>query len=550
MDRKPTVVLSDWAKLQFDSDCTLYLKSALGGEGSFGAEVDFTETKSYEWFAELARKLDQAYKFGFAAVVITPAATAVISDRNRSIPVFYHFHSGTWSIASSIESLASQGPHSISMDAYAEFWISGFITSGRTLLKEFGSVDAGEFHILRNGRSRKDMMTWYTYAHQLPILETPEAVHNALQTNLDSIFSEIALRCSEKLICVPLSGGFDSRLIATMLKRHGLKNVLCFSYGVDNSESKVSEIVAKSLGFEWKFYETTEDDWKIEFDLSHVKRYQLMGSNLCSTAHLQDWLAVKKLVKEVGSDQDMVFVPGHSGDFLAGSHLPDFLFSVESTEVECLTDYLISAHHSMNPHPAEHLTREKLKSVMKKTIPWFRDLKTLDSFRAASSLDTWNWKHRQSKVIINSVRVYEFFGCDWLLPLWHADFMDLWAHTKLPLKRERRLYNEYVSRIYEDSVVESTYYKGGNARALPNSLYQMKKIAKLLGLSQFLGKIYHYFSGTNLTDDDLGWRGRYTSWPIDDLIRKGYTCDVGFNVVSFLSELDDVIDMIERDAKK
>jgi len=83
-----------------------------------------------------------------------------------------------------------------------------------------------------------------------------------------------------------------------MLKRHGLTNVLCFSYGVENSESSVSQVVAKSLGFDWKFIKTNEDDWKNEFEQAQVRQYQLMGSNLTSTAHLQDWLAVKKLIKE------------------------------------------------------------------------------------------------------------------------------------------------------------------------------------------------------------------------------------------------------------
>ena len=36
--------------------------------------------------------------------------------------------------------------------------------------------------------------------------------------------------------------------------------------------------------------------------------------------------------------------------------------------------------------------------------------------RVTSIIDEWNWRERQSKFIINSVRVYEYFGQGWSIP--------------------------------------------------------------------------------------------------------------------------------------
>ena len=36
----------------------------------------------------------------------------------------------------------------------------------------------------------------------------------------------------------------------------------------------------------------------------------------------------------------------------------------------------------------------------------------------ANIFENWEWKERQSKFIINSCRVYEFYGFEWRLPLW------------------------------------------------------------------------------------------------------------------------------------
>jgi asparagine synthase (glutamine-hydrolysing) len=549
MEYKSKILLPQWTKVSLDSTCTVYLRAVVGKTSDVDLEVlktlSFKKQDVKDRVIELTHKLDQTYKFGFAAVVYINGATAVIADRNRSIPIFYKFHDGVWNIGSAIQSLRSQGHSSISVDAYNEFWTSGFITSRKTLLNDIDSVDAGEIHFLFDKNECPQYYSWYEYKYKLPSIRNVDQLQGALRCTLDLIFSEIALRYSNKKLCVPLSGGFDSRLIATMLKRHGLTNVLCFSYGVENSESSVSQVVAKSLGFDWKFIKTNEDDWKNEFERAQVRQYQLMGSNLTSTAHLQDWLAVKKLIKELKSADDLVFLPGHSGDFLAGSHLPDFLFLKSSFREQELVDYLTSTHHCVNPHPAHHQIKQKLKITMEKMFPELTGSHEVNSWHAASICDTWNWKYRQSKIIINSVRVYEFFECDWILPLWHSDFMDLWARAALDLKRERKRYNECVTQLYMESADGSEVYSGGNSRDLPKRFNWIKELAKRLKFSKYLGRIYHFVAKTNLTDDHLGWRGRYPDWPIDDLIDKGYTCDVGFNIVFFLSSLDDFLVLSE-----
>lgn len=549
MRDKLKILLPEWTEILIDSTFTVYLKTVTGSSDDFDFSslkgLNYKDQGSNNRVIELVHKLDQAYKFGFAAVLLINGTAVVIADRNRSIPIFYKFQDGIWNIASAIQNLYSQGFNSISIDAYNEFWTSGFITSGKTLLNEVGSVDAGEIHFLLNETERQQKYSWYNYEYKSSNLQNVAQLQNALNISLDYIFSDIASRYSNKKLCVPLSGGFDSRLIATMLKRKGLTNVLCFSYGIENAESRVSQLVAESLGFEWKFIKTDENDWKNEFELGHVRQYQLMGSNLSSTAHLQDWLAVKKLIKELKTSDDLVFLPGHSGDFLAGSHLPEFLFSESSFKQENLIDYLISTHHSVNPHPVCHQINKKLKIAMEKMFPALSGSQEINSWHAASIFDTWNWKYRQSKIIINSVRVYEFFDCDWILPLWHSDFMDLWANTELGLKRERRRYNEYVTKLYEESVDGSKFFSGGNARDLPKRLIWIKKLTKKLRIFTYLRRAYHFFTKTNLTDDHLGWRGRYTEWEIDDLIKKGYTCDVGFNIVCFLTSLDESLKLSE-----
>ena len=73
-----------------------------------------------------------------------------------------------------------------------------------------------------------------------------------------NILQKIIDSADGRVIVVPLSGGYDSRLVASGFAYLGYKNVKCFSYGQKNNfESLISKKVAKKLGYDWKFIKLT-----------------------------------------------------------------------------------------------------------------------------------------------------------------------------------------------------------------------------------------------------------------------------------------------------
>ena len=52
-----------------------------------------------------------------------------------------------------------------------------------------------------------------------------------LTQELLKLMKRIGESCKDRQILIPLSGGYDSRLIASGLKKIGVNNVVCFSYG-------------------------------------------------------------------------------------------------------------------------------------------------------------------------------------------------------------------------------------------------------------------------------------------------------------------------------
>jgi asparagine synthase (glutamine-hydrolysing) len=100
--------------------------------------------------------------------------------------------------------------------------------------------------------------------------------------------------------------------------------------------------------------------------------------------------------------------------------------------------------------------------------------------QALSACDSWDWQERQAKKIVNSVRVYEFWGYSWRIPLWDAEMMDWWERVD-PLRDGTVLYDTYVRRQ-------------GRALGLPPRRSQpaARKLRSLLrGVVDRIGGLHH-----------------------------------------------------------
>jgi asparagine synthase (glutamine-hydrolysing) len=61
-----------------------------------------------------------------------------------------------------------------------------------------------------------------------------------------------------------------------------------------------------------------------------------------------------------------------------------------------------------------------------------------------SAVDEWVTRHRLARFIINAVRVYEYFGLQWRMPLWDNELVEFWYRIPTAPRRKNALYNEYL----------------------------------------------------------------------------------------------------------
>lgn len=372
------------------------------------------------------------------------------------------------------------------------FILSGFVQGAETLYNNVYQVQAGEIVVLENNLiKRKD---YFNLNYKKFSNKNTEEKIVALDKIHIQIFKKLIKTLDGRRVIIPLSGGQDSRLVAVMLKRLNYTNVACFSYGkLNNKESEISKKIAHDLGFKWYFVEHEKEFEKL-LGQEEYKQYEKFAGQGISLPHIQDFYAVKKLKEKNILKKGDIFIPGHSYDFLAGSHLLEKFFDLNyKFNNQNLVNEIIKKHYSLwgNKKNKKIIEAQLYKNYIKDN-----KLNSITSY--IEILDLFNLKERQAKFIVNSVKVYEYFGYDWRVPLWDLELIKYWEEIPFKNKLNRKLYFEYTEQteilreLLKYNIIETL--KGKRIRKIINKIPLLKNnIKKII-------KIYNYGKDSNNFD--------------------------------------------------
>jgi asparagine synthase (glutamine-hydrolysing) len=180
-------------------------------------------------------------------------------DRLRSFPLFYRNQNEHLIVGDEVDNLFESGEQKeIDEEACLTFSGCSYVLGNKTLLKTVFQVQAGEL-ITSDGKS-----VLPSFYHQYFPEKQEDINFEAAKIQLKEIFQNIGRRMSQLIgdrpVVLSLSGGFDSRIIAYLLKKAGIKNVLCYTFGIKegNPEWERSQAVAQRLGFDWLFIDYSQ----------------------------------------------------------------------------------------------------------------------------------------------------------------------------------------------------------------------------------------------------------------------------------------------------
>lgn len=409
---------------------------------NINSNYDFLK-KEFNNYNEIVNELRNSKGF-FSIVYEDEKVIFAAVDRVRSIPLFYGVKNGELFLSDNarwiLDKVNNKRTDEVSK---AEFYLTGYVTGRDTLYESVKQIQAGEYILFDKVEKKIYNEHYFKFQHEKFHEKSSEELIEELDNIYLVVFNRLIQSLNGRTAVIPLSGGYDSRLIAIMLKRLGYENVICFTYGKENnSEAKISKSVAEKLGYKWVFIPYTTEKWKNWYRSSEKIDYFNYSDGLSSIPHIQDVIAIRELLNNRYITEDAILIPGHSGDFIAGSHIPDY-FAKKDITSEKIANQILNVHYSLWD---DKNLRKKFSNEFKNKI--FNVIKyqpIYSSENAANVYEQWDWSERQSKFICHSVRVYDYYNLEWRLPLWEKELIDFWSKINLENRLNRKLYFKYVS---------------------------------------------------------------------------------------------------------
>jgi len=410
------------------------------------------DTLSFESISQCMAQLDSVDKIkeyvcrirgNFAFIIEMEQQVVAFVDIVRSIPLYYSKEKDVLVITDNPKGECIE----ISKNPYLdEYSAAGFVSGKNTLLNNVYQIEAGCCIISNINTGIIDEERYYDFRHkESRNYEKSKLIDEYFEICKDS-FGRMIASANNRQLVVPLSGGSDSRLVVTMLKMLGYTNVVCFTYGKKNSsEYNVAKLVAEKLDYRWYFIEYTKSGWNELYDSNEFVDILKYASGNSSIVCIQPIIAVKYLKDKGLIEKDAIFVPGHTGDFIVGGHIPYDIISSKSISSKKLIELIFEKHYGLN----KNVNAKVIKNTIRDRIV-YKDKYT--NVEAADEYENFDWRERQAKFISNDVRIYEFYGYEWRLPLWDVNTVRYWEKIATEDRFERRLYftfeNKFINSQY------------------------------------------------------------------------------------------------------
>lgn len=410
-----------------------------------GAGIDiraaFERADSYASVVETASRLP-----GFFGVVLATADEIYLAcDHARSIPLYFTTTSPL-GVSDTASGLPVAGT-ATSFDpvAESEFVLTRYVTRGETLLPNVNSVRAGE--VVRIPREDPSSFERYRYDRYRPTTRVEgdrELLLDRMADVVGTAFDRTVSTAGERPIAVPLSGGVDSRLVATMLVERG-HDVIGFTFGrPGHADVEVSRDVAETLDIDWEWVEYSTDRWHEWYHSDGRRSYHEFAFNHDSLPFLAEWPAVHALLEDGRLPENALVCPGHT--VATPSERVPARWTDTAPDRRDVLDYVLEEHYRL-----WEWDDPRFRRAFERRIAADASLGPVRSGgEAAAAYEQWEWATRMTTFTNGDTRVYDWFGLDWWLPLWDPAYVRFWETVPLSSRQGKALQAEFTARKYAD----------------------------------------------------------------------------------------------------
>jgi asparagine synthase (glutamine-hydrolysing) len=387
----------------------------------------------------------------FSLIVITDSLTIASVDHICSSQLYYLDYDESIVITDDVDYLKKQIDKQIRISSFSKLQIlmSGYTLFDDTLYECVKSFIPGEVFLYNfdsvSVHNINNYQTWFdknTIKH-----ESLDSMQSKFNNILLEVMSETIGSLDGRQVVVPLSGGYDSRLIVSLLKYYNYENVICFTYGMKNNfEALAAESIANSLGYEWIFIDLNIKEQSAFYKSMDFISYLKYADVANSVPYYQGLYAVKYLKDNNKINEDAVFINGNSGDFITGGHMSKvYKFCNQNYLCNDVYKILIDKYYSLWGHVKN---KDNVEKINKKVRCNYNNLKNIHAIdiNACDFIYYYEFVNRQSKYVIQGQKTFEYYGYDWRLPLWDSKMIKFWVSIPNSYKNEQFLYKSTIEK--------------------------------------------------------------------------------------------------------
>lgn len=412
----------------------------------------------------------------------------VIQDRWGTYPLFYTSSDEGYIISSNYRHLIKKDSE-YNKSALVEMLGLGHVHGNKTLvdgISEFSQHCVSKIACNTNGTWIKDEESYWDYELNFAkanFKEKSKAFADLWEVKM-GILSE-GISQLNKATYVPLSAGLDSRIIGSAIDENGLnQHNLTFGCGSDNLEIETALKVSR------KFKNACGHH---VLNVNQAGYRQLIkeapSTFRITTAYFgeKDLWYPSKFRNDLGA-----FLPGHSGDFMAGSHLKskmkfwrskaDVIRYIVNFKSTPLCKYLYDSDNEF---------KEVLQSSLEENL--------IDNGDWINTFMKWDIEERQRRYIMRSVIAENFNQLPLVvMPFFDYDLMDFFVDLPFSF-----LLN---TELYRDSI--ANYILGEDLKKIPANGRPVKPMTKGM-INEYYIKFVDYFqlsrNNTKVFDANIDW---------------------------------------------
>lgn len=388
-------------------------------------------------------------------------------DHARSFPLFYYHRKDEFFLTDNPDELGKENiPMVLDEESAVLLRYSGFVAGDKTLLKNVFQLIAGQSICYEENKVKTEFHT--EFLTDTFFTQTREELKAGLKSVLERTGKRMVEVLAGRPAAIPLSGGFDSRLMAYLLRKNNYTNVLCYTFGKKNNiEINNARRTAENLGYE--FYFANYEKYKNQplADDPDFKSYVDYSANYSCRPEEQDYFAMKEMLNQDKLAAGTVFIPGHSGA-IAGHLLSPSMANPRFSWIDHAVDDVYSL-----VYPSKREMR-----IVRENI---RFLDRQPAYPAFLLYENWRFQGTTASTF-NFAKIWDFFGFEYLFPLWDKELFAFFMHVPFRHKYDKNLYKEALSELFG----EFNIYFG------EEELYPDKKLVRKVAFRSKLKKHFPF----------------------------------------------------------